>query len=286
MGATMTIASPAASGYAETFAARRDGLPGHGLPWLSELREAGMARFQERGLPSPRWEAWKYTSLRALEKIDFTPANGSESTAAIDAAAIDAFTMERAPSLLPAQRGCHRLVFVDGRLHPDLSSVGTLPPGATLEPLAQALVRDPEALASALGRIAVPDDQPMLALNTALMEDGLVLRLAPGTALDKPVEAVFLGGLSERPLAYHPRLLVLLERDSRASLVEHHVGLGDGPYFANTVSEIRLDERARLDHVKVQSEGAAAFHLATGHVGLGRGAHYHSFSLALGRWPI
>ncbi len=71
MGATMTIESPAVSGYAETFAARRDGLPGHGLPWLSELREAGMARFQERGLPSPRWEAWKYTSLRALEKIGF-----------------------------------------------------------------------------------------------------------------------------------------------------------------------------------------------------------------------
>ena len=263
-----------ATDFEAVFTDRRASLPGADLAWLTELRESGINQFRRQGLPTPRTEAWKYTNLRPLQKVAFA--------AAPDAAAARPAGLDKAPSLLPSGEHVRRLVLTEGRFDPALSSIGDLPPGVTLEPLAQAIRRDPGGLQSYLGRIAHPVGQPMLALNTALMEDGVVLRVGRGAVLSEPVEVLHLGGLSDRAVAYHPRLLVLLEADSRAVLVENFVGLGDASYFANAVTEIRVAEGARLDHIKVQAEGAAATHLASCHVWLDRQATFIGFSLALG----
>jgi Fe-S cluster assembly protein SufD len=262
-----------ATDFEAVFTDRRARLPGADLAWLSELREAGINQFRRHGLPSPRSEAWKYTNLNPLSKVAFAaPQAGGPAPVAID----------RLPSLLPAGGHARRLVLVEGRYSAELSSVGELPAGVSLEPLAQAIRRDPGGLQSYLGRIAHPVGQPMLALNTALMEDGVVLRVGRGAVLSEPVEVLHLGGLCDQPVAYHPRLLVLLEADSRAVLVEHFAGLGEQAYFANAATEIRVAEGARLDYVKVQDEGAAATHLAGCHVWLDRQATFISFALALG----
>ncbi len=263
-----------ATDFEAVFTDRRASLPGADLAWLTELRESGINQFRRQGLPTPRTEAWKYTNLRPLQKVAFA--------AAPDAAAARPAGLDKAPSLLPSGEHVRRLVLTEGRFDPALSSIGDLPPGVTLEPLAQAIRRDPGGLQSYLGRIAHPVGQPMLALNTALMEDGVVLRVGRSAVLSEPVEVLHLGGLSDRAVAYHPRLLVLLEADSRAVLVENFVGLGDASYFANAVTEIRVAEGARLDHIKVQAEGAAATHLASCHVWLDRQATFIGFSLALG----
>ena len=263
-----------ATDFEAVFTDRRASLPGADLAWLTELRESGINQFRRHGLPTPRTEAWKYTNLRPLHKVAFAAAPALSNQTPIEP--------DKVPSLLPSGEHVRRLVLTEGRFNPELSSIGDLPPGVSLEPLAQAIRRDPGGLQSYLGRIAHPVGQPMLALNTALMEDGVVLRVGRGAVLSEPVEVLHLGGLSDHAVAYHPRLLVLLEADSRAVLVEHFVGLGEQAYFANGATEIRVAEGARLDHVKVQAEGSAATHLTSCHVWLDRQATFISFSLALG----
>src|SRR3546814_4898461 len=104
--------------------------PGQDLPWLSSLRQSAFARFTAMGLPTPRQESWKYTSLRPLEKLGFGATGAPRACISID----------RAPSLLPAASEHHRLVFVDGHHRADLSSVGRLPEGAELTTLGRAHV--------------------------------------------------------------------------------------------------------------------------------------------------
>ncbi len=271
----MTVMSNGTTGATDfdaMFAERRANLPGAGQPWLTALRDFGMDQFRRQGLPTTKVEAWKYTNLRPLQKIAFaapSPFDGSLQPGQL-------------PSLLAQDGGGRQLVLVEGRFCPELSRIGDLPAGVSLEPLAEAIRRDPGGLQAYLGRIAHPVGQPLLALNTALMEDGLVLRVGHGAVLNEPLEVLFVGGVSPQAVAYHPRLLVMLEADSRAALVEHHVGLGDNAYFANTASEIRLAEGARLDHLKVQSECPKGYHLATSHVWLDRQATFVSFALSLG----
>ncbi len=256
--------------FVEQFDALRGELPGAGLPWLWDLRAAGIERFAALGLPAPSVEAWKYTRLRPLEKIDFVPATAHSAR------------IDRLPALLPRGGIDHRVIFVNGRLRQCLSMPGGLPEGVELGGLADALRHDPDAIAADLGRIGELDGQPMLALNTAMMRDGLVLRVKRGVSVALPIEVAFAGAAGRDPLAFHPRNLIVLEPGSRATVVEHHVGLGEGAYFAKSATEIRVEDGAQLHHYKIQEEAAAAVHVATLHVQVGRDAVYDSFTLTTG----
>ncbi|HYE48849.1 MAG TPA: Fe-S cluster assembly protein SufD [Azospirillaceae bacterium] len=265
----MDAAPNAIQPYLDALRAAGPTLPGAGLPWLDALRAAGAERFRAAGFPGPRVEAWKYTNLRPLEKQRFAPA------AAVAAVGVDALPTVAADGATPL-----RLVFVDGRHRPELSSAGGLPAGATLESLADALARDPAGVEALLGRTAAPDGLPLVALNTAFVAEGAVLRVRRGTVVEQPVELVFVG--TGNGAAWHPRLLVQVEDNAEATLVEHHVGRGDGAYFSNVATEITVGQGAVLRHYKVQEEGMGAFHLATTTAKLGRDSTYDTFVLTTG----
>jgi Fe-S cluster assembly protein SufD len=258
--------------FTEHYSALRDALPGQDLPWLAQLRESALTRFAESGLPTPKQESWKYTSLRPLEKVGF----------GADGAPRACISIDKAPSLLPAASDHHRLVFVDGHYRADLSTAGKLPAGAQLTTLRELLGREPDWLAAQLGR-AEGKTQPLLALNTAMMMNGFVLRLAKGTVLHEPIEVVHLGGAGDRPLAYHPRNLVVLEAGSQATLIEHYTHLGEEqPYYANIGTDVHLAEGAVLHHYKLQAEAANAFHTATVQAEVAAGALYDAFGMSTG----
>jgi Fe-S cluster assembly protein SufD len=257
--------------FVEQFGHSRGELPGAGLPWLRDLREAGIARFKALGLPGAGVEAWKYTRLRPLETNGFTPATASH-----------AISIDRLPALLPKSGIGHRVIFVNGRLRQCLALLGDQPEGVELGGLADALRQDPEAIAESLGRLAEIDEQPLLALNTAMMRDGLVLRIKRGVSVALPIEVVYVGAAGSEPLAFHPRNLIVLEPGARATVVEYHVGLGSGAYFANSGSEIRVEDGAQLHHYKIQEEGPEAVHVATLHARVGRDAVYDGFTLTTG----
>ncbi|MEI6558297.1 MAG: Fe-S cluster assembly protein SufD [Rhodospirillaceae bacterium] len=239
------------------------------MTWLDTLRSHGRTRFAELGLPKTRQEAWRFTSLAALERTPFRPADAASAGVAIDA--------------LPSVTASHRLVFVNGCFRAALSSAGALAEGAFAGSLADALVSHPALLEAHLGTLADDASHGPLALNTAHLTDGAVLYVPKGVRLEAPVELVLIGAGGTEPLAWHPRLLVVMAAGAEATLIEHHLSRGDGaPTFANGVSELFLDTGARLNHYKVQRENAAAFHLATVNGRLEREACYEGFLLSLG----
>ena len=268
--------SPEVAGVAEAFAAQfqaeRESLPGGSLDWLAARREAGIAAVTTSGIPSPRFEDWKYTNLGALRKIAFEPARPEDATVGLDLV----------PSLLTSDAASLRLVFVNGLLRPELSRLGALPEGVQLGSLATALSEQPQLLESVLAEQDEFDATPLAALNTALMADGFVLRVAKGAAVEQPIELVFLGAAGERPLSSHPRNLILLEENARASLIELHGSLGEGTVLSNITSDVRLAAGARLSHVTLQDCNTESFHLASSRARLDRDAHYASFGLSLG----
>ncbi|WP_114395121.1 Fe-S cluster assembly protein SufD [Oleisolibacter albus] len=246
-------------------------LPGADLPWLADLRRAGRDRFAALGLPTPRNEAWKFTTLRPLEKLSFAPVPADAPAVPVDA--------------IPAVAAdSHRLVFVDGRFRPDLSRRQGLPAGVTLLSLGEALSTVPAQVEAMLGRTAAVDGHALLALNAAYLADGVLLHVAKGVTVDRPIELVFLaaGGSADAPLAWHPRLLLALEDNAEATLVEQHLGRDGAVYLSNVAAEVVAGPGARLHHYKLQEEGRDAFHLATLTTRLGRDATYDSFVLNLG----
>lgn len=257
------------------FASLGPGLPGAGLGWLAHARAAALKGFAEAGLPTQKVEAWKYTNLNPLTRLALVPA--PPVVRDMGAAAL--------PWLVPKSQA-HRLVFVNGRLDAKLSAPGKLPKGAELVSLASAFATEPGLLEGRLGATAknasVKNLSPLASLNTALMADGFVLRLTEGVVLERAVELMFVALPGPEPIAYYPRGLIQLGQGSRATLVEQHVALGTGGYFADLVTEIDLAEGASLEHYKHQAEGPEAIHIATHRVTVGQRARYGSFVLSGG----
>lgn len=253
--------------YLDDFRRHHDALPGRHLPWLAQLREQAMQRFTEMGFPTLRSEDWKYTSVAPIEKGLFTLATG---------AATGVEASEIAALALP---GAHLAVFVDGRHVAALSRTDDLPGGATIASLAVLLERHPRGLPAQFGHAG---DYPsaFAALNAACMTDGVCVHLAPGTRLEAPIHLLFV--TSADKLAVHTRNLIIAEPDSSATIVEHHVGTGPASYFTNTVMDILVCERARIEHHKLQEESLKSCHVAAVNAHLVTDSGFASTSFAFG----
>jgi Fe-S cluster assembly protein SufD len=235
--------------------------------WLAEARRAALGRFQALGLPTSRHEDWRFTSLAALAAVPFGRAPEGDRAAA--AALLERGAAPEGP----------RLVFVNGRLDPALSSRGALPQGAILSSLAEALRQAPEKVRPHLGRLARTDDHAFVAANAALFEDGGFVLVPRGCEIDPPLALVFVADAAAGPAAIHPRTLVVAEEGARATVEE--VFLGRGASLTNAVTELVLADGARVEHVRLQAEGPEAFHVGVVHAeqGAEAGLAAHAFTL-------
>src|SRR5437762_7327387 len=186
------------------------------LPGPAPLREAAFERFAKAGLPHRRVEEWKYTDLRALMR-DAKPLAGVPDAAARERA--------RSAGAALASIEARRIVLVDGAFMPELSDLSGLEAGLTIGSLAQALAQGDEPIVSQLGTIA-PSDDVALALNTAFMGDGVVIRVAPGVSLARPIGLVLFNS-GTRPASVFTRSLALIGNGARAMLLESHEGAAD-----------------------------------------------------------
>jgi Fe-S cluster assembly protein SufD len=263
VAATRTKAEQALSQNFEAVASR---LPGG--PAVAVVRKAAIGLFAALGLPHRRIEQWKYTDLRAALKEAHPPAVG-------DAAETTARGIDEALGALAAL-DAHRVVFVDGAHAPSLSSIAGAR-GLEVEPLASALGKAGEDAESLIG--AAPDREAVVALNTAFMTDGAVVRIAEGASLAKPLLLVFARAGREGRLAT-TRNVIEIGAGARAVVIEAHVALpGAGPGQANALSDVRLAEGAHLAHAACVTAGDAASHLATSLARLAAGATYRGFQL-------
>jgi len=143
--------------------------------------------------------------------------------------------------------------------------------------MAQALAAG-DAETGHLGKI-VPTDDVAVALNTAFMGDGALIRVAAGTALARPLHLLFVNAGTE-PAAVFVRSLVVIEKAARAMLLESHQGSGD--YQVNTALELDVGDDAHVDHVKITGEGAGALHVSTLMAAIGAHARFNEFLFTTG----
>lgn len=241
------------------------------LPGPALLREAAFERFAAAGLPHRRVEEWKYTDLRALMR-DAKPLAGAPDAAATARA--------RSAGASLASIEARRVVLVDGAFVPELSDLAGLEAGLTIGSLAQALASGDELVAAQIGTV-VPSDDVALALNTAFMGDGVVIRIEPGVALARPVALVFFNS-GARPAAVFTRSLVLIGDGARAMLVESHEGASEADDQVNTALELKVGDDAHVDHVKITGNGAGALHVATLMAAIGARARFNEFLFTCG----
>ena len=253
----------------DAFAVARDRLPGAGK--IAEARQQAFEAYERAGLPHRRIEDWKYTDLRVLMR-EVLPL----------AAAPDAAALKRAAAALKlhAIEGARRLVLVDGVFAPSVSETGNLEKGLGIRTLREVLeAGDAKVQAQLLG----PENpDTMVALNSAMMTDGLVIEVADGAALTQPLHVVHIasGGV---PSAMFTRSLLRLGNAASATLVESYIAAdGAKAYQVHDSLIVSIGDKARLDHVRLIEDSREAFNISSASVTLGARAHFNTFGLTSG----
>jgi Fe-S cluster assembly protein SufD len=248
-------------------------LEGSEPAWLAAIRTAAMARFAELGFPKPRDEDWKYTNVAPIVRTAFRPAEDDDD---------DRVTEDDVAALRLSGAAGPEAVFVNGRLSPELSSLGELPRGVEILSLREALRRQPELLEAHLAQVASEGMGAFAALNTAFFEDGALVQLAPNTALRDPIHLVFFSTNGGRPTVSYPRNLIVAGRGSQATIVESYGGADGQTYLTCSVTEVVAGEGAGVTHYTVQEEGKNAFHVGLLAARQERDSRFRDHSLALG----
>jgi Fe-S cluster assembly protein SufD len=263
------VKNETANALSDSFAVVRDRLPGTGK--VAAARGAAFEAYAQAGLPHRRIEDWKYTDLRALmrEVLPLAPAP--------DAAEL---TRAAAAMKLHAIKGVRRLVLVDGVFVPKLSDLGSLEKGLGIRTLREALEAGDAALQAQL--LAPDNANPMVALNSAMMTDGVVIDVADGLVLTQPLQIVHIGS-APTPAAMFTRSLLRLGKDSGATLVESYIAAeGAKAYQVHDSLIISIGNNARLDHVRLIEDGREAFNVSSGVVSLGAHAQLNTFGMTSG----
>ena len=194
---------------------------------VNDSRQEAIKNFENKGFPTKKDEAWKYTSLKSIIKEDFSVFPKQEN--AIEFKDVKKYFLHEVDT--------YKLVFIDGKFSSFLSS--TTHEGIDVCLLSSVLSKPKYKLIldTYYNQIA-PKDESLTSLNTAFAHEGAYIRVSKSKVADKPIEVVYLSTGNEAALMVQPRNLIVVEENAHVQIIERHQSINSNPVLTNSVTEI------------------------------------------------
>jgi Fe-S cluster assembly protein SufD len=216
--------------------------------FLEELaKHAGKANFmpaneigkalqclENKGIPNNKNEDYKYCNIEAILRKDFKNITGKENSFSGDELKKQ-YAIENA----------YNVFVVNGKL------TGEVPENIIIQNIDKSPT---EILKAHIAKYAQSDADAMIALNAAYADRGVFIHITK--SMDKPV-VLHQVNSSEGNLFFNVRNLIVIGKNVEVQLAEFYHA-SNGNYFSNNVTEIFIDEDARVNHTMVQNSGEAS----------------------------
>ena len=214
---------------------------------LHDVRTQAIKNFENKGFPTKKEEAWKYTSLNAILKNDFTVFPKKDSLVGF----------KEVKKYFIHEIDTYKVVFVDGIFSSNLSS--TTHDGIDVCLMSSALNKPKYKMVidTYFNQIANKDES-LTSLNTAFANEGAYINIPKSKVVNKPIEIMYFSTGSEAALMVQPRNLVIVGENSHVQIIERHQSLNDNPVLTNSVTEIFAQKRAIVDYYKIQNDNHEA----------------------------
>ncbi len=242
---------------------------------MSALLESLQAAFAEQapsktaldqavatGLPGPRSEQWKYTSLRALSSRRFSAP--SSSLAELTVATTEAIKAIPGP----------RIVFVNGVFDQANSALSDLPNGLTVQTYSTASANVDSRFTNA--------HEIFAKLNSAIARQGIQVAVSDNFHAAICLHVVFVTAKTELDLAIHYRHSIELGKNAKLALIEHHISQDSHQHLSNHLCDIALHDGAELTHARIQQDDNGASHFLRTEASLQNNATFRRLDLELG----
>ncbi|GAB4041841.1 Fe-S cluster assembly protein SufD [Spirosoma jeollabukense] len=234
-----------------------------------QLRRSALKQFDLLGFPTIRHEEWKYSNVNGLFKEAFD----LDDTITLTANDLN-------PLEIPNLDG-NIIYIVNGRYQPELSRIISPASQVQITSFAEAIKADPDFIGSHFARYADYQENAFTALNTALANDGVVIRVPDNMTVEQPIILRYITDARDKNIAAQPRNLITVGKNAEVMVAEAYRTLGDRSSFVNVVTEIALSRDARMQYYKVQNETEKAYHIGTTQVNQSDNSHFYSATVTL-----
>jgi Fe-S cluster assembly protein SufD len=210
---------------------------------LHELRSSAIKNFENKGFPTKKEEAWKYTSLNSILKNDFSVFPKKENT--IEFKEVKKYFLHEIDT--------YKVVFIDGIFSSFLSS--TTHDGLDVCLMSSALTKPKYKMIidTYFNQIA-NNEESLTSLNTAFSLEGAYVNIPKSKVVEKPIEIIYFSTGNEAALMTQPRNLIVVGENAHVQIVERHQSLNSNPVLTNSVTEVFAQKRAIVDFYKVQND--------------------------------
>jgi Fe-S cluster assembly protein SufD len=214
---------------------------------LHDLRSAAIKNFENKGFPTKKEEAWKYTSLNSVLKNDYSVFPKHEP--AVEFADVKKYFLHEIDS--------YKVVFIDGKYSSFLSA--TTHDGIDVCLMSSALHKPKYKmiLDEYFNKIASREES-LTTLNTAFAAEGAYIHIPKSKVVEKPIEIIYFSTGKEDALMVQPRNLVVVGENAHVQIIERHQSINENPVLTNSVTEIFAQKRAIVDYYKIQNDLTSA----------------------------
>jgi len=237
---------------------------------VAQARASALKVFEEKGFPSKKEEAWKYTSLEALIQKDYALFPKSESS----------IELNEVKKYFLYDTDTYKVIFIDGVYSPFLSN--TTHDGLDVCLMSAALSKPKyrQLIDTYFNKIA-PEDDSMTALNTSYAKEGAYIYIPKSVVAEKPIEIIHFSSGNETALWLQPRNLIVVDENAQVQIIERHQSLKEHPVVTNSVTEIYVHQSAFLDYYKLQNDLPSASLIDNTFIVQEKNSHasVHTFSL-------
>ena len=214
---------------------------------LHDVRTTAIKNFENKGFPTKKEEAWKYTSLNSILKNDYSVFPKRDNS--IEFKDVKKFFIHEIDT--------YKVIFVDGIFSSFLSA--TTHDGLDVCLMSSALNKPKYKIIidEYFNKIASKDES-LTSLNTAFASEGAYVNIPKSKVVDKPIEIIYFSTGSEAALLVQPRNLVIVGENAHVQIIERHQSLNENPVLTNSVTEIFAQKGAVVDYYKIQNDNLEA----------------------------
>ena len=213
---------------------------------IHDIRTEAIKLFEDKGFPTKKDEAWKYTSLNSILKHDYSVFPKQEN--AIEYSDIKQYFIHDIDT--------YKIVFIDGKYSSHLSQ--TTHEGLDVCLMSAALTKPKYQLVIENYFNKVAEKDGLSSLNTAFSQEGAFIHVPKNKVVNKPIQIVHFSTGNESALMLQPRNLIVVDENSHVQIIERHQSLTDNPVLTNSVTEIFANKRAIVDYYKIQNDNLNA----------------------------
>ena len=238
----------------ELFIKQQAGLNGTVTAPYNQRRVAAIQNLEKLGFPTTKHEEWKYSNIKKLksEKYNFN------SVSVLKKSDLKTFEMPDLKGII--------LYFINGVFQEDLSDLSQSNGKVSIQTIKQTEQQNPELLNEHFSKYSKDTEEAFTAANTAIAEEGIVVKIEDNATLEIPIILRMISDVRSENVGSTLRNLVIVGKNAEVKIAEAFRTIGESSAFVNTVTEIVIEDDARVDYYKVQDDNNASFHIGTTNV--------------------